>query len=69
MDIQSLIQAKFSGPLSENQMYVNLAMQAIAVMIGGILMWRASNAYHSKKQKERGNKNFFESRYSKSWRK
>lgn len=69
MDIQSLIQAKFSGPLSESQTYINLAIQAIAVMIGGIIVWRASNAYHAKKQKERSNRSFFESRYSKSWRK
>lgn len=69
MDIQSLIQAKLSGPLSESQTYFNLALQAIAVMIGGILIWRASNAYHAKKQKARTNRSFFESRYSKSWRK
>lgn len=68
MDIQTLIHVKFSGQLSETPIYVNLTIQAIAVMIGGITLWRASNAYHAKKQKQRANRQFFESRYSKNWR-
>jgi len=68
MDVQTLIHVKFSGQLSETPIYVNLAIQAIAVMIGGIILWRASNAYHAKKQKQRATRQFFESRYSKKWR-
>lgn len=68
MDIQTLIHVKFSGALSETPIYVNLTIQAISVMIGGILMWRASNAYHAKKQKQRANRQFFETKYSKSWK-
>ena len=68
MDIQTLIQAKFSGPLSETPVYVNLAIQAIAVMVGGIVFWRVSTAIHAKKQRERSNRQFFETRYSKNWR-
>ncbi len=68
MDIQTLIQVKFSGALSETPIYVNLAIQAVSVMIGGILIWRASNAYHAKKQKQRSNRQFFETKYSKGWK-
>lgn len=68
MDIQTLIHVKFSGALSETPIYVNLTIQAISVMIGGILMWRASNAYHAKKQKQRANRQFFETKYSKNWK-
>lgn len=68
MDIQTLIHVKFSGALSETPIYVNLTIQAISVMIGGIILWRASNAYHAKKQKERANRQFFETKYSKSWK-
>jgi hypothetical protein len=69
MDIETLIRAKLSGELSETPIYINLTLQAVAVMIGGILIWRASNAYHAKKQRERANRTYFESRYSKTWRK
>jgi len=69
MDIEILIRAKFSGELSEASTYINLTLQAVAVMIGGILLWRLSNAYHAKKLKERSQRQFFESRYSKGWRK
>lgn len=68
MDIQTLIQAKFSGQLSETPVYVNLAIQAIAVMVGGIVLWRVSAAIHAKKQRERSKRQFFETRYSKNWR-
>lgn len=68
MDIQTLIHVKFSGALSETPIYVNLTIQAISVMIGGILIWRASNAYHAKKQKQRSNRQFFETKYSKGWK-
>lgn len=69
MDIETLIKAKFSGQLSEAPIYVNLTLQAIAVLMGGFILWRAINAYHAKKQKQRANRRFFETRYSKSWKK
>ncbi len=69
LTIQQLIQVKFSGELEQTSMYVNIAIQAIAVLIGGIVVWRASNAYHKKKQKERQRNTFFETPYSREWRK
>jgi hypothetical protein len=44
-------------------------MQTVAVLVGGIVMWRASNAIHRKKQKERQQNNYFETPYSRHWRK
>lgn len=68
MDIQTLIQAKFSGPLENASIYINLVVQAVAVLIGGIVMWRLSNRYHAKKQKERERNPFFTTPYS-TWKK
>lgn len=68
MDIQTLIQAKFSGQLDETGEYVNLAVQAIAVIVGGIVLWRISSAMHAKKLRERSERRVFETRYSKNWK-
>lgn len=68
MDIQTLIQVKFSGQLSDAPLYTNIAVQTIAVLIGGIVLWRVSNAIHTKKQNERANRQYFESKYSKAWK-
>lgn len=69
LTIQQLIKAKFSGELSHMSTYINLTIQAIAVMISGIILWKASNAYHRKKQQQRSRNTFFETPYSKQWRK
>lgn len=68
MDIQTLIQTKFSGELSEAPSYINLMLQSIGVLIGGIVVWRISAAYHNKKQKERNTRQFFETKYAKGWK-
>lgn len=69
LTIQQLIKAKFSGDLSHSATYINLTIQAVAVLIGGIIIWRVSNAMHKKKIKERQRNDYFESPYSKQWRK
>jgi len=69
LTIQQLIKAKFSGELSNSATYINLTIQALAVLIGGFVLWRVSNAIHKKKQKERQRNAYFESPYSKQWRK
>jgi hypothetical protein len=65
---QELIKAKYTGELDQMFKYVSLSIQALSVLIGGFVLWRASNAYHSKKQNERMSTNFFENRYSKHWK-
>lgn len=69
LTIQTLIKAKFSGTLDESATYFNLTIQTIAVLIGGLVLWRASNAYHKKKQQQRTRNNYFETPYSRQWRK
>lgn len=69
LTIQTLIKAKFSGTLDSSGTYISLTVQTIAVLIGGLVLWRASNAYHKKKQQERNRNKFFETPYSRQWRK
>ncbi|MDP4866676.1 MAG: hypothetical protein NWR53_08460, partial [Crocinitomicaceae bacterium] len=69
LTIQTLIKAQYSGALDQSSTYINLVMQTVAVLVGGIVMWRASNAIHRKKQKERQQNNYFETPYSRHWRK
>ena len=68
LTIQELIRVRYSGGMSEVSTYVNLAIQAIAVLIGGIVLWRVSVVLHKKKVQERSRKQFFETKYSKGWK-
>ncbi len=68
LTIQELIKAKFSGELDPGQVYLNLILQSAAVLVAGIVLWRASNAIHNKKLRERQGRRM-ESPYSKHWRK
>ena len=68
LTIQQLINAKFSGELSQMSTYINLTLQAVAILIGGLVLWRASNAIHRKKQKERKRNTYFETPYSRHWK-
>jgi hypothetical protein len=69
MIIQELIQLKYTGDLNQTISYVNVTIQAVAVLIGGLLIWRSMSAWQSKKKLERKKNPFFESAYSKHWRK
>lgn len=68
MELSELIQTRFSGAVVDNDVYFNLAIQASAVLVGGIVLWRMSNRLHSKKKKERERNQYFESEYSRHWR-
>lgn len=69
LTIQTLIKAKFSGGLSEMSTFVSLAIQASAVVFGGIVLWRASVVLHKRKLAQRQRNQYFETTYSKNWRK
>ncbi len=69
LTIQTLIKAQYSGALDQSSTYINLVIQTVAVLVGGIVIWRASNAIHRKKQKDRQQNNYFETPYSRHWRK
>lgn len=66
--VQTIIKAKYSGALSEMSTYINLAIQAAGVIIGGIVLWRMSAVMHKKKQAQRARNSYFETPYSKGWK-
>ena len=68
LTIQQLIKAQYSGGISDASSYVNLAVQAIAVLIGGIVLWRISVVMHKKKLAQRSRNQFFDTPYSKGWK-
>lgn len=69
MTIKELIQIKYCGELDQTSSYVNVSVQAVGVLIGGFIIWRAMSAWQRKKKLERRRNPFFESAYSKHWRK
>ena len=50
MTIQDLIQLKFTGELNQTISYVNVTIQAVSVLIGGLLIWRFMSAWQRKKK-------------------
>lgn len=69
MDISTLIKVNYSGQLDETFTYTNIGVQAVCVLIGGIILWRVSNVIHAKKMADRANKSQFGERLSDQWRK
>lgn len=69
LTIQTLIKAKYSGALDQSGTYINLVLQTVAVLIGGLVIWRAMNIYHRKKQQQRRTTAYFDTPYSRHWRK
>lgn len=66
--IEQLIRLKYSGAMSDLSLYLTLAIQTGAVLIGGIVIWRMSARLHAKKRAERKRNAFFETPYSKGWK-
>ena len=69
MTAQEMIQVKYSGELSSMMDYVNIMAQVFGILIAGIVIWRVFARYQNKKQNERFKSDYFESSYSKHWRK
>ena len=69
MTAQEMIQAKYSGELSKMMDYVHIMAQVFGILIAGIIIWRLIARYQSQKQSERFKSDYFESSYSKHWRK
>ena len=63
MTEQEMIQLKYSGELSIMTDYINVSVQAIGILIAGIIR------YQNKKLSTRFKSDYFESSYSKHWRK
>ncbi len=66
--VQQLVLAKYSGAATEMQAYLTIALQTGAVLVGGIILWRMSARMHKKKMQQRANRTFFETNYSRNWK-
>ncbi|MDC1403356.1 hypothetical protein N8328_03030 [Crocinitomicaceae bacterium] len=64
MTLETLIKAKYAGELDNTFAYSTLGFQTIAVLVGGIVLWRVSNAMHKKKLQKRAGKEHFKTRFS-----
>ena len=67
MDIQELIQRRFTGELNNEAEYIELLVQVFAVLILGLILWRIMVVFHKKKQAKRKPSTYFDSKYSKKW--
>ena len=67
--MQELIEVKYSGELDQTMDFAKIAIQTIAVLVGGIVIWRAVIAYQRKQKNSRRRNSFFETKYSKHWKK
>lgn len=68
LTLETLFRAKYAGSIGEMSSYVSLAVQTVAVMIGGIVLWRASVVLHKKKKSQRSRNAYFDTPYSKGWK-
>jgi len=66
--VQLLIKAKYAGSMVDTSTYTNMAIQAGAVLIGGIIIWRMSARFHKKKVAQRQRNSYFETTYSRNWK-
>lgn len=69
MDIQELIQRRFTGELNNEAEYIELLVQVFAVLILGLVLWRLMIVFHKKKKATRKPSTYFDSTYSKHWKK
>ncbi|RFC54236.1 hypothetical protein [Brumimicrobium aurantiacum] len=69
MNIQELIQRRFTGELNNEAEYIELLVQVFAVLIIGLVLWRIMAVFHKKKKAKRKPSVYFDSTFSKSWKK
>lgn len=68
VDYQSTIKLYYSGAASDLQSYSGLAVQTVAILVGGIILWRISAFMHKRKKSQRRRNDFFETPYAKGWK-
>ena len=68
MELQTLIHNRFSGAINNEAEYIELIMQAITVLILGIVMWRLMMLWHKRKQNSRKDSEITRARYSNKWK-
>jgi hypothetical protein len=69
MKIQELIQRRFSGQINNEAEYIELLVQVFAVLVLGLLLWRMMVVFHKRKNAKRKRSSYFDSDFSKQWRK
>ncbi|HLV42066.1 MAG TPA: hypothetical protein VKY37_07295 [Brumimicrobium sp.] len=69
MNVQDLIQRRFSGQLNNEAEYIELIVQVFAVLILGLVLWRMMIVFHKKKQAKRKPSVYFDNSFSKKWKK
>jgi hypothetical protein len=69
MNVQDLIQRRFSGQLNNEAEYIELIVQVFAVLILGLVLWRMMVLFHRKKNAKRKPSVFFDNTFSRSWKK
>ena len=65
---QEMIKVHFSGASTDVEAYSGLAIQTIAILVGGFILWRISNYMHKRKKKQRKRNDFFETPYARGWK-
>ncbi len=68
MTIQDLIKTRFSGELNNETEYIELLVQVFAVLVLGLTLWRLMVLFHKKKNAKRKKSNYFDSTFSKNWK-
>ena len=68
MMIQDLIDQKLSGEPSFTYMYIQLAAQATGILIAGFILWRVNSMLNNKRIKNRSRNSYFETSYTKNWK-
>jgi len=68
MNLQDFVKGYYAGSIDDSMIYINLVIQAAAVLIAGIVLWRASIIFHNRKKAQRNSGNRLETIYSKEWR-
>lgn len=69
LTIQELIRAKYSGGVSEVSVWFDLMLQTSLIIFAGIVLWRISAVMHKRKEQDRSRNSYFDTPYSKGWKK
>lgn len=67
--VQDLIKQRFTGTLNSEAEYIELIVQTFAVLILGLVLWRLMAMFHKKKKAQRKTSGYFDSEFSRNWKK
>lgn len=67
-NLREVIKLHYSGGMTDIQAYSGLAVQTVGILVGGFILWRATALLHKRKKNQRRRNDFFETPYSKGWK-